>query len=76
MSAFRQQLHDFVFLGIGTFPGVADERIVEFIKKQAPGVKWMLSVCTGAELLARGGLLKGKRATTNKAAFKRIRVTF
>ena len=32
----------------------------------------MLSVCTGAELLARAGLLTGKRATTAKDNFKRI----
>ncbi|KAJ6594198.1 class I glutamine amidotransferase-like protein [Mycena capillaripes] len=44
----------------------------EFIKRQAPGAKYILSVCTGSLILARAGLLNGKRATTNKAAFRSV----
>jgi transcriptional regulator GlxA family with amidase domain len=32
-------------------------------------LKWILTVCTGSEILARTGALDGKRATTNKRAF-------
>ncbi|KAG8719157.1 hypothetical protein FRC08_003509, partial [Ceratobasidium sp. 394] len=38
--------------------------------KQAAGATFILSVCTGSWVLADAGVLDGKRATTNKAAFK------
>ncbi|KAJ7130855.1 class I glutamine amidotransferase-like protein [Mycena crocata] len=44
----------------------------EFIKRQSPGAQYILSVCTGALILARIGLLNGKRATTNKRAFRSV----
>ncbi|CAE6423746.1 unnamed protein product [Rhizoctonia solani] len=47
--------------------------IVDFIKEQNPGLKYLLSVCTGAWIVAKAGVLEGKNATTNKAAFKRIK---
>ncbi|KAJ7346926.1 class I glutamine amidotransferase-like protein [Mycena albidolilacea] len=44
----------------------------EFIERQAPGAKYILTVCTGSLILARTGLLSGKRATTNKSAFRSV----
>lgn len=41
---------------------------VEFLKRRAKTVKCVMSVCTGAVLLARAGLLDGCSATTNKAS--------
>jgi len=41
----------------------------EFIRKMYPRVKLMLTVCTGAGLAARAGVLDGRMATTNKAAW-------
>jgi putative intracellular protease/amidase len=35
-------------------------------------IKWILTVCTGSEVLARTGALDGKRATTNKRAFNQV----
>ena len=35
-------------------------------------IKWILTVCTGSEILARTGALDGKRATTNKRAFNQV----
>jgi putative intracellular protease/amidase len=36
------------------------------------GIKWILTVCTGSEILARTGALDGIRATTNKRAFNQV----
>lgn len=47
----------------------------EFIRRQSPGAKYILTVCTGSLILARTGLLNGKRATTNKRAFRSVQVS-
>ncbi|CAE6421320.1 unnamed protein product [Rhizoctonia solani] len=47
--------------------------IVNFVKTQNPGLKYLLSVCTGAWIVAKAGVLEGRNATTNKAAFRRIK---
>ncbi|KAF7315676.1 DJ-1 protein-PfpI domain-containing protein [Mycena indigotica] len=44
----------------------------DFIKRQSPGAKYILSVCTGSLVLARLGLLNGHSATTNKSAFRAV----
>ncbi|KAJ7045807.1 class I glutamine amidotransferase-like protein [Mycena alexandri] len=44
----------------------------DFILRQSPGAKYILTVCTGSLILARTGLLNGKRATTNKRAFRSV----
>lgn len=40
---------------------------------EGTGPKWILTVCTGSEVLARTGLLDGRRATTNKKAFNLVK---
>lgn len=55
--------------GMGTRTGVDDPAMLRFIARQSAGAEWVASVCTGAALLARAGVLYGRRATTNKAAF-------
>ncbi|KAG9103404.1 hypothetical protein FRC06_011044 [Ceratobasidium sp. 370] len=37
-----------------------------------PGLQYLLSVCTGSWVLAQAGVLEGKNATTNKAAYKQV----
>ncbi|CAE6510893.1 unnamed protein product [Rhizoctonia solani] len=59
--------------GPGTRPAIISPNVVNFVKQQAPGLQYMLSVCTGAWILANAGVLEGKNATTNKAAFAQIR---
>jgi cyclohexyl-isocyanide hydratase len=40
---------------------------VPFIARQAPGARWVSSVCTGAFLLGAAGLLQGRQATCHWA---------
>jgi transcriptional regulator GlxA family with amidase domain len=52
--------------GAGTrFPHTIDP-VIEFVRAIAPSVKYIMSVCNGAGVLARAGVLDGRRATTNK----------
>lgn len=55
--------------GIGTRLEVNNDRLLRFIAERAREVEVMASVCTGAGLLARAGVLDGRRATTNKWSF-------
>lgn len=56
--------------GGGTRKEVDNEVLLDFIRKQDKGTELTTSVCTGAALLARTGLLDGRKATTNKLAYK------
>jgi transcriptional regulator GlxA family with amidase domain len=50
--------------------------LVGFIKAQRERVKLFASVCTGSYLLARAGLLDGKRATTHPWRMESFRAEF
>jgi putative intracellular protease/amidase len=43
---------------------------VAFVKSIYPSLKYLISVCTGSTIIARAGVLDGKKATTNKKAWK------
>lgn len=59
--------------GVGTrVPANETQRYVDFIAERYPALKYLVSVCTGAGLLARAGVLDGKKATTNKASWDTI----
>ena len=53
-------------------PGVAalmeDAEVLDFLRRQAAGARYVTSVCTGALVLGAAGLLRGKRATTHWAS--------
>jgi transcriptional regulator GlxA family with amidase domain len=55
--------------GSGTRREVHNPALLEWLRRQAKNARYVTSVCTGSALLARAGLLDGRRATTNKAAF-------
>lgn len=54
--------------GIGTRHLVDDKVFLQKIAEMSSVSRWVLSVCTGSALLAKAGLLDGKRATSNKRA--------
>lgn len=55
--------------GFGTRPLLEDEETIEWIRNVAGSARQTTSVCTGALLLARAGLLEGRRATTHWGAY-------
>ena len=56
--------------GMGTRREVDNARLTDWIAATAGATEVVTSVCTGAALLARAGVLDGRRATTNKRAFE------
>jgi transcriptional regulator GlxA family with amidase domain len=55
--------------GIGTRREVENAALISWLRARADQAELVTSVCTGAALLARAGLLDGRRATTNKRTF-------
>jgi|SRR5687767_11130251 transcriptional regulator GlxA family with amidase domain len=55
--------------GLGTRREVDDEAFLDWLRHRAAGAELVMSVCTGAALLARAGILDGRRATSNKRAW-------
>ena len=55
--------------GLGTRKLVGDEEFIHMIHSVACEADFVLTVCTGAALLAKTKWLDGRRATSNKRAF-------
>ncbi|KAK2592876.1 hypothetical protein QQS21_009408 [Conoideocrella luteorostrata] len=55
--------------GLGMRNETITKSAVDFIRKAYPNVKYLLTICTGSGVAAKAGVLDGKRATTNKAAW-------
>lgn len=55
--------------GIGTRVEVNNQTILRWIQEMIKKTEIILSVCTGAALLAKAGALDNHRATSNKLAF-------
>lgn len=54
--------------GFGTRPLLEDEQTLQFLKTRSAQAEQVTSVCTGALLLAKIGLLRDRRATTHWGA--------
>lgn len=55
--------------GNGTLTELNNATMLEFIRKQDETTQLTTSVCTGSALLAKAGVLKGRKATSNKNFF-------
>lgn len=49
-------------------------RVLDFLRQQALGAKYITSVCTGALVLAAAGLLQGYKATTHWRSLELLRM--
>jgi cyclohexyl-isocyanide hydratase len=58
--------------GFGTDEMVNDEEMLDFLRSQARGAKYVTSVCTGSLVLGAAGLLGGYRATTHWSAMDHL----
>ena len=58
--------------GFGTRSLLDDEAHIAWIRERAGLARWVTSVCTGALLFAKAGLLRGKRATTHWCALEQL----
>ncbi|PXV58380.1 DJ-1/PfpI family protein [Dysgonomonas alginatilytica] len=65
------KINDVLFIpgGGGIRKEVGNIEFLNKIKSLAEKSRYILTVCTGSALLARTGLLDGKKATSNKRAF-------
>ncbi len=59
--------------GMGTRTEMKDPETLEFVKRNAVTCELVLSVCTGALVLAAAGILNGKRATTHWAVLDQLK---
>jgi putative intracellular protease/amidase len=55
--------------GIGTLPQLGNAALHEFLRARSKTAEVTMSVCSGSAILAKAGLLDGRRATSNKQFF-------
>jgi len=59
--------------GIGTRKEMANSQFLADLRRLAETSRIVATVCTGSLLLARTGLLDGRKATSNKRAFQEVK---
>ena len=62
--------------GWGTRREMMNDRLIAWLRERARQITTLTSVCTGALLLGRAGLLDGKRATTHWRVLEKMRGLF
>jgi transcriptional regulator GlxA family with amidase domain len=76
LSRIRPEARDIVLVSggdeLGVRGAIADQRLLAWLRRAAPVVELMTSVCSGAFVLAAAGLLEGRRATTHWSACDRL----
>jgi putative intracellular protease/amidase len=55
--------------GIGTLVQLGNEKLLTFLRERSRTAELTLSVCSGSAILAKAGVLDGRRATSNKVYF-------
>ncbi|HKB04610.1 MAG TPA: DJ-1/PfpI family protein [Gemmataceae bacterium] len=61
--------------GWGTRTEVDNPNLIAWLARTAAGARWVTSVCTGTFLLARAGVVAGRRVTTHWRSLDRLRTT-
>jgi putative intracellular protease/amidase len=56
--------------GFGTRRELANPKLLDWLRQRAGRAEIVMSVCTGSAVLAKAGLLDGRRATSNKQYFR------
>ncbi|MUT67032.1 DJ-1/PfpI family protein [Paenibacillus sp. NEAU-GSW1] len=59
--------------GIGSRTEMNNEVLVDWVRRTAAESELVLSVCTGALIAAKAGLLEGKKATTHHSAIELLK---
>jgi len=55
--------------GFGTLQQLQNQTLLAWLRERAPQARFTTSVCSGSAILAKAGLLDGKKATSNKQLF-------
>lgn len=58
--------------GIGTLKELSNTKLHDWLRQRADEAELVMSVCSGSAILAKAGLLDGKKATCNKQYYRML----